>query len=619
MALPDPATLQRIFAFEPEVIEALMGELDPRVGALATPEGPVVTWEGRRLHSGRDPVREARRWARALDLAEATLVVVMGYASGYAIRALRQRTEVPILVFEPNLAILREGLGHGEVPEGIIVLTQAERLAFYLGGILQGHDRGVLATWTPSLRADAGLHREAMSAAAEAIGRAKLRHQTAMLRGPGWLKHFLANLDHITDCASLAGLRGGLQGVPAIIVAAGPSLDRNIHLLADLADEALILAVNTSARALHRAGIRPHALVSIESADTTSGIRDLPWISEIPAFLELTAHPQMWALPFARKIAIAVDTSGSATFCQTMAPGLAISAGFCVANASVAVANALGCDPIVLIGSDLAYAGERVYATGTIFEDMRAVARDDGSVTLAGTEARRAIEAASSDALAGNRAPDIAHTVQVPSYDLSGTVTTSPDFKMFRDWYTYAADRMEATLINATEGGAHIPGWRHEPLQQVIERHGLDSPNVGTPLRRRFAALIERPPLDAASVRAALAREHEHVLDLLAQCREALEIVQFDPDGDLDLAPAQAQRITDINARVRSRLRDAPLAGEACFAPIQQVRTRGELTTFAFYAAIERPLREVEEELARLLQNLSTQHDAARETAARSA
>lgn len=620
MTLPDTATLQRIFAFEPEIVGAIASaDHDARVGRLATPEGPVATWEGRRLHSGRDPVREARRWARALDLSETTLAIVMGYGSGYGIRALRQRTDVPILVFEPNLAILREGLSHGDVPEGILVLTQTERLAFYLGGILQGFDRGVLATWTPSLRTNAGLYREAMSAAAEAIGRAKLRHQTAMLRGPGWLRHFLLNVGHVTRSAPLSALRGGLAGVPAIIVAAGPSLDRNIHQLAALADTALILAVNTSARALDRAGIRPHALVSIESADTTSGIRDLPWVAEVPAFLELTAHPRMWELPFARKIAMAVDTSGSATFSQTMAPGLALSAGFCVANASVAVADALGCDPIVLIGSDLSYAGERVYASGTIFEDMRAVAREDGSVTLAGTQARRAIEAASSDALSSNRAPDIARTLQIPSYDLSGTVTTSPDFKMFRDWYTYAAERMQRTLINATEGGAHIPGWRHEPLQRVIERHGLGSPNVGTPVRRQLTELLERPALDAASVRAAFVREHEHILDLLAQCREALEIVKFDPDGDLHLGPEQAQRITDINARVRSRLREAPLAGEACFAPIQQVRSRGELTTFAFYAAIERPLRELEEELARLLQNLSTQQDAARETAARSA
>lgn len=587
---------------------------------MQTPQGPIVTWEGKRLHSSRDPEREARRWARGLELGESTMVVALGYGSGYGIQAIRQRTEAPIVVFEPNEAVLREGLGHVPVPDGILILTDIERLSVYLSGVLQGFDRGLVATWTPSLRTAPREYREALTATAEAVGRAKLRHQTAVIRGPGWLRHFLTNLERVTADPPLSSVRHGLAGVPAIVVAAGPSLDRNIDVLKTLPDTALILAVNTSARALARKGIRPHALVSIESADITSGLAELPWLAEVPAFLELTAHPRMWEMPFPTKIAMAVDTSGSATFSQAMDPGLAVSAGFCVANAAVAIAEALGCNPIILIGSDLSYSEGRVYASGTIFEDMRAVPEGDGVVRFCGTDARKVIEAASSDALSSNRAPDTAVTLRVPAYgNVDESVSTTPDFKMFRDWYTYAAERMTVELVNATEGGVHIPGWLHEPLASVAKRHGLNTPSLGMPVTRRFADLLERPPLSPVQVQDAVARELADVTQLLDFCREAMSIVGFDPDGDLTIDEASAERITAINAGVRATLKRAPLAGEACFSPIQQVRSRGELTTYAFYAALEGPLQELAEELARLVQNLSSQHDAARETKSRSA
>jgi len=620
MSRLDSSTLARVFAFEPHLIEH-WGETPPRdeVGKIHSDGGPVVTVGGRRLHSGRDPEREARRWARNLDLSETTLIVLMGYASGYAVRAIRSRTEAPIVVFEPDLDVLAEGLTHGDVPSGILIITAVERLGVYLTGILQSFDKGMLATWIPSLRANPTPYREAMATAAESITRARLRHQTATLRGPGWLRHFLGNLDHVAKTPTISQMRAGLSGVPAIIVAAGPSLDRNVHLLKELDDTALILCVNTAARALDRAGVRPHAMISIESADITSGISALPWLHEVPAFLELTAHPNMWAMPFRQTIPMAVDTSGTATFSQWMDTGLALSAGFCVANAAVAVAHALGCDPIVLIGSDLSYSGERVYASGTIFEEMRAVDRGDGTVTLEGTQARRAIEAASHDALSSNHAPDFANVLQLPAYGGQGTVVSTSDFKMFRDWYTFASERMSVELVNATEGGAHIPGWKHEPLRAIVDRHTLNARGDRAPVSRQLDGLLVRPPLDLDRLRDAIAREHDYVLELLGYCAEALAIVDFDPDGDLALDERSAARIQEINGTARRALRAAPLAAEACFSPIHQVRTRGELTTFAFYASIEGPLRELDRELARLLHNISSQHDAAHGTQSRSA
>lgn len=602
MAL-DRTLLERLFPFEVSTIDRILtAEHDGHIETVHTEHGPVMTVDGRKLHSTRDPLRESLRWARNVETTESTVIVLFGYGSGYAARALRRRSDAAIIVFDPSIQQLAVGLTHGEVPTGLCIFTNIETFSRFLTSFLQGPDRGVMVPWRASVRTQPEVYQAATESATEAVGRVKLKHQTAMIRGQGWLRHYLTNLAHLCRGPTLPQLQGTLAGVPAIIVAAGPSLDRNIHMLRQLDDTALILTVNTSARALAKAGVVPHALVSIESADTTDGVKEMPW--NLPAFLDLTAHPAMWQHSFRRIFPISVDTNGCSAFSNKIAPGLGISAGFCVANAGVAVAHALGCDPIVLIGSDLSFQGERMYAQNTIFESMRAKSTSEGMVELVGTEARRAIEAKSREALGHNAAPNIQHTIEIPSYDESGLVTSSADFKMFRDWYTYAASRMNRTLINATEGGAHIPDWDHMPLARVIERYQLndrgDRPSVSDAVTR----MCEQPGLAPAKLLHATKAELSAIDHLLTLIDQACDLVGNDPDGDLRLSDEQTEELGRINHDVRAQLRDAPLASEATFEPIEYLRLRGHITTFGLYGAMKPALLELRSTLQTLVIDL---------------
>ena len=574
-----------------------------RVTTADTERGPIVVRDGRKLHSGRDPVREAARWARGLDLAEATVVIVLGYGSGYGVRALAERTDAAIVVFEPDLEVLAVGATHGPIPERAKLFTNAKQLGRFLGVRLGGIDRGVIATWTASARGAGTAYAEALHAAQDAVGRARLRHRTACLRGPAWLDHYLDNVAQLVASPALPQLAGCMRGVPAIIAAAGPSLDRNIEQLPALRDRALILTVNSAARALARAGVQPHALVSIESADVTAGLDGLPWLGEIAAFLELTGNPNLWSVPFARRIALSVDTNGCSAFSEQLAEGLGISGGFCVANAAVAVARILGCDPIILVGSDLAYAGTRVYARGTMFEEMRAEPSGDGTVKMSGLEGRRLIEQRSKHALGGNHTPTTAHTIEVGAWDGTGVVTTTRDFAMFRDWYTHFAQmHPEATLLNATEGGAWIDGWTHVPLRDAVPADSTPS----VPVSQRFAAAVGCPAVGREPVAAAVAAELDRVNALRALVRQAIEIVGHDPDGDLSIDGPQADRLLELNDATRVLLRSSPLASEAAFVPVEELRGRGDVSTYSLYASLDGSLGELADKLAQLLQRLPT-------------
>lgn len=604
--MPTHAALERLLADDPDGWANVQRRLATatgtagRVETIATPHGPVLAVDGRKLHSGRDPLTEARRFARGLDLGEVSIVILLGFASGHVVRAIASRTTAPVVVFEPDLDVLIAGVDHGPIDPRTRVFTTPVRLGEYLYARLGGSDRGVLATWAPSARAAPGAFDAATRAAAQAVDRASLRHRTARIRGPGWLRHYIDNLPALVAEPGLASLQGGLRGVPAIIVAAGPSLDHNLEDLRRCIGSAFVLAVNTAATALGRAGIVPSAVVAIESLDVSSQLAALPFVRDVPAFLELTGHPALWQLPFARKIPISVDTNACSVFSAKLDAKHHLSAGFCVANAAVAIAHALGCDPIVLVGSDLAYRADRVYASGTAFADMRATVGPGGTATLTGLEGKRAIESVSQSA-SGVHMPDTARTLSAPGWGGGARVTTTRDFAMFRDWYTAAAKTLRAEgkrPINATEGGSHVPGWDDVPLRAAIDTStGLDLP-------ARLDALFAAEPSSRRRLLELLDGERAAALELMTLAASAHRQIADDPDGDLALDEHGAAALGRINARARTLLREAPLCAEAVFVPIEELRARGGVTAFGFYAALVEPLSELSRSLARASQRI---------------
>ncbi len=608
LLLPRPE-LERVFKHDPKGLQRLLGhEPTDRVDSLLTRAGDlVVTVEHRKLHSTRSPVAEAERFTAGLNVATADMVVLFGYGSGYPARAITAACDATVLVFEPDLDVLMEGLDHGPVPESVFIVTEAEQLGRVLYQCLGVRTSGVIARWVPSTRLDPDTYGAAVQVTTQAIDRARLRARTARLRASGWLSHYLHNLPHVAHRPGLNRLHGSLEGVPAIVVAAGPSLDRNVEILKQAEGRALILSVNTAAAALARAGVEPDAIVCVESLDISTQLADLPFINRVAAFLELTSHPNLWELPFAEKVAISVDTGSCSHFSASLDPKFQLSSGFCVANAAVAIAHKLGCNPIMLVGSDLAYAGDRIYASGTIFQDVRAAVDEHGEAQLTGMDAKRAIEARSGDAMCGNRTPDRARTERVAGWGGGGPVVTTREFKLFRDWYGWSGENLRERgihPINSTEGGASIPNWTEIPLLEALERHvpiAVDAPTVP----QRFQAALIGPAVEPGALVDALRAEHERVSTVLTLGLEARALVGHDPDGDIHAPPDVAERISKIHRHVQGLLHQSPLAREALYAPLDILQDGEPLTTLSLYDTMESPLAELLQELARMLQSMS--------------
>lgn len=150
-------------------------------------------------------------------------------------------------------------------------------------------------------------------------------------------------------------LKGAFKGVPALIVGAGPSLEKNGHLIKEFEQRALIFAGGS---ALNVIGIEPHFAASIDKEAPYEQFKRHPY-SETPFCYQSRMSTANYALVHGEKL-LFPDSSSQAL--NWLYEEESLDGGWTVGNFLTAVADILGCSPIIFVGMDFCYAEGRKYA-----------------------------------------------------------------------------------------------------------------------------------------------------------------------------------------------------------------------------------------------------------------
>ena len=347
----------------------------------STPTGPVLqlqTASGGLVaaHSARQPAAEAGR------LVDAALggrpcppfAMVIGAGLGAAVETLLDRdAAVRVLVIEPDPSGTAALLGHRDWTAAIA----GGRLL-----VLTGPDfRGVERAWRVVPAGDAApvvvVHpvlgreypedvRRAAAVGARVLGDARANAGAeAALAGP-YLLNTIANLGVVAHEGDVDALAGAFDGVPAIVVAAGPSLDRVVADLVRLQDRALVIAVDTALRPLLSQGIAPHVVVAVDpSARNARHLSGLDGAAATWLVAEPGVHPNAFPTFAGRTFAFRVGDNHPWPWLGA----LGVRRGTLAAWGSVLVsaldlAVRCGARPIMIVGADLAYTGGQPWTAG---------------------------------------------------------------------------------------------------------------------------------------------------------------------------------------------------------------------------------------------------------------
>ena len=259
--------------------------------------------------------------------------------------------------------------------------------------------------------------------------------------GADFNRNTFNNLKFISQSRSYKDLIEKMpEDIPAIIVAAGPSLDKNIQDIKAAKNKCVIISTDTALKPLSLAGIEADLAVIVD------GKKDARYMEE-----ELSKHVTLMCTPRSGDTFMNLH-EGPKIFTNNLCNHIKkfmdnndimfepLSTGGSVANSCFGLAEALNCRRIILVGQDLAYTGDKTHS----------------KVTVRGAK-HTAVE-------------DLEHVIM--GVDINGNpIRTSREFKMYREWFEDEIKKHpDLKVIDATEGGVRIEGTELMTLKDAISR-----------------------------------------------------------------------------------------------------------------------------------------------------
>lgn len=257
--------------------------------------------------------------------------------------------------------------------------------------------------------------------------------------GEIWFDLLLKNLPYISKGVPVNDLKNQYKDVPAIIVSAGPSLNKNIHELQNV-KSSLILSGGRTLRVLMERNIKLDFICAVDPLEESYKL--------VQGYIDKVKCPLVFYEGTNDKIVREHKKekifSTNSEFINRMYKKRiqSLSSGGSVAHSMTFLAAYMGCSPIIFVGQDLAYTGEQGHAKcaedsfrKVTFEDYKKT--DDIYVKdINGNEVRTSI------------------TLNSFRIALENIISLFPNIK----------------FINATEGGVNIKGAENKNLKEVVNK-----------------------------------------------------------------------------------------------------------------------------------------------------
>lgn len=380
------ANLAAIALQDPELVERLRQVESAELTFEETRQGvPAGILNGKQLCSRHRPLDEADRLADEIDLIEHAVIVLLGFGMGYhADRVARRMGQSGLVViFEPDLRLLRavlERVNHADwiVRSRLVWITDPQDRGA-LGQRLSGHEarlgQGVHFAEHPASRWRISAESvQFTTRLREFMTSARTTLVTTLVRSIDTIRNLILNVDHYLASPDIDGFRNLARGYPAITVSAGPSLQKNMHLLTQpgVRDKCVIIAVQTVLKPLLEAGIKPHFVTALDIAPISKRFYEglTPEdVEGITLVIEPKAHPVI-ADSFPGRVLCCGSSILDKLLGDSVRPMGRVLPGATVAHLSVYFARHLGCDPVVMIGQDLGFSDGLYYSSGTAIHDV---------------------------------------------------------------------------------------------------------------------------------------------------------------------------------------------------------------------------------------------------------
>lgn len=455
------------------------------------------------IHSKYNPQREAKQQVVNMKFVNPRILLILGLGLGYHIRACLeelQDTNIFIVVIEKDIEALRAAVENVDMTD----LFSSNKIRWVIG---VPHDEGY-AVMNDMIK-QAGISFQLFLKTVQifnhpAIGSVHAdyhKHMAKCFREAAHaiifnygncpedsmigVENIMKNLSIIMKNPGVKDLYNKFKGVPGIIVSTGPSLDKNINELKRAVGKCVMISADSALKVLYTNGIVPDAASSLERIMNVKTMFD-----ELPDDYK----EKIWlaATPVIRREAYDAWTGPNFLIYRAFAhfewinmPKGTLNVGPSCSNMAFKALEAMGCNPIILVGQDCAFeSAEKTHA--------------------------------------GN-APEVTN-LKLKERDLFKVrgntqewVYTNSIYDLFRKTFVTDVSKYNGKCINATEGGALIEGTEQMTLKEAIDKYCTKTVNA----KESFAKYLHYP--DDAEIRKEWRTFRRTIIDTIKEVKGVID------------------------------------------------------------------------------------------------
>ncbi len=414
--------------------------------------------EDLRMNSEYDPAYEASRWAEKFEFVNRrTTTIMLGFGAGYHLKALmkKMRPDTMFYIFEPQEDLFSYICGCMDITDiignsRVMLFVNDKQRSLYVTETMMDivtFNSESEAISTPFYASNVEFEEACEALKVIMFGQRNYQKN----RGRASLKCRLYAWTHMREAALLKDLRKALpEGIPAVIVSAGPSLNKNVDVLKKIKGHALIMSSDRALNILDDHGIEPDVVLSAEPVKDPSFLK-YKVAEKIQLLCSMQTNSESQKLFKGRCIYFHALHYEDALFGEKVEANLGgLDLGGNVSGACFYACEKLGIKTIVLIGQDMAYLDGKHHADNN----------DSG-----GDDARNL------------------ETIELPGA-LGGTVQSCAMWREFRDYFERRIMlNPELRVIDATEGGALIRGSEVKTLEEVATEFEDTNYDIETTIR----------------------------------------------------------------------------------------------------------------------------------------
>lgn len=486
-----------------------------------------------RLNSSYNPKNEAEKWVKQYSFTNYGIVIsLLGLGSGLFARELinnKGKNDV-LIIYEPSIDIFIHVMQNYDIADIIgnstIVLSidginefdfrQALRLFINITNI-KTQIKCVHPGYDELFPEKAIFFWKEIE---ESYVREQLNINTERYFGKRYITNGLHNARYLKDSNRLTDLREDINtDVPAIIVAAGPSVKDNLDGLRRAKGRAYIFVVDRILDYILDNGIEPDFIVTIDPIKPVEYFTKRTDLTA-PLLCEMSSNWEVLNRHKGKKIIYSCNPYFQIMYLSQGKKPPLLSTGASVATAAFAACVVLGFKKIVLVGQDLAYDGDLTHAGGI----TEKVSEEDDIYV---------------DGIGG------------------GKVRSRRDWYQFLNWFRDTIIlNPDIEVIDTKERGAKIEGTLQMPLNEVIDKFGVENAVNNRIFKDKMGTFNEE---EMEGIRKFFRNSYEELHNMKRKAQEAVQIceeqIRFykNNPGDNLMTEKNLKKLSKINEYIEKQ------------------------------------------------------------------